>query len=188
MTRDWLSAAASLRASVQPAAPRPLESHEVLQRCMERFGANRDAARSAPLESPPQLLDAHLIADGEALEAAWQTELRAMIAARRGGAEALAAALAARAQSEAIVDASRRRARSLLAASGLRRGPSPGGATARRSLRGRTTSMTTACGPKWRSCRATTRPRRGARRRPARDAVRARAGLRSPPVRYRRRS
>ena len=103
MTRDWLSAAASLRASVQPAAPRPLESHEVLQRRMERFGANRDAARSAPLESPPQLLDAHLIADGEALEAAWQTELRAMIAARRGGAEALAAALAARTQSEAIV-------------------------------------------------------------------------------------
>ena len=70
---------------------------------MDRFGPRRDAARSAPLESPPQPLDAHLIADGEALEAAWQAELRAMIAARRGGAEALAAARAARDESEAIV-------------------------------------------------------------------------------------
>jgi hypothetical protein len=70
---------------------------------MDRFGPRRDAARTAPLESPPQPLDANLIADGEALEAAWQAELRAMIAARRGGAEATAAALAARAQSEAIV-------------------------------------------------------------------------------------
>ena len=85
MTRDWLSAAASLRASVQPAAPRPLRIEEDLKRRMERFGANRDAARGARLESPPQPLDAHLIADGEALEAAWQAELRAMIAARRGG-------------------------------------------------------------------------------------------------------
>jgi hypothetical protein len=70
---------------------------------MDRFGPRRDAARSAPLESPPQPLDAHLLADGEALEAAWQAELRAMIAARRGGAEALAAARSARADSEAIV-------------------------------------------------------------------------------------
>jgi hypothetical protein len=70
---------------------------------MERFGASPDAARRAPLESSPQPLDAHLLADGEALEAAWQAELRAMIAARRGGAEALVAARAARAQCEAIV-------------------------------------------------------------------------------------
>jgi hypothetical protein len=99
MTKIWFAAATSFRTPVQPAAPRPLHSHEVLQRRMDRFGPRRDAARSAPLESPPQPLDAHLIADGEALEAAWQAELRAMIAARRGGAEALAA----RADSEAIV-------------------------------------------------------------------------------------
>ena len=70
---------------------------------MKRFGASRDAARSAPLKSSPQPLDANLLADGEALEAAWQAELRAMIAARRGSVEALAAAVAARGQSEAIV-------------------------------------------------------------------------------------
>jgi len=70
---------------------------------MDRLGPRRDAARSVPLEAPPQPLDARLIADGEALEAAWQAEIRAMIAARRGGAQAVAAAQAARAQSEAIV-------------------------------------------------------------------------------------
>jgi len=103
MTRNWFPATASLRAPVRPPAPLPLESQEGLRRRMERVGANRDAARNAPLDSPPQPLDAHLLADGEALEAAWQAEIRAMIAARRGGAEALAAVLAARAQSEAIV-------------------------------------------------------------------------------------
>ncbi len=103
MTKIWFAAATSFRTSVQPAAPRPLQSHEVLQRRMDQFGPRRDAARSAPLESPPQPLDANLIADGEALEAAWQAELRAMIAARRGGAEALATARAARGDSEAIV-------------------------------------------------------------------------------------
>jgi hypothetical protein len=74
-----------------------------LQRRIDRFGPRRDAARSAPLESPPQPLDANLLADGEALEAAWQVEIRAMIAARRGGAQVVAAARAARAESEAIV-------------------------------------------------------------------------------------
>jgi len=70
---------------------------------MDRFGPRRDAARSTPIDAPPQPLDANLIADGEALEAAWQAELRAMIVARRGGAEAVTAARAARATSEAIV-------------------------------------------------------------------------------------
>jgi hypothetical protein len=70
---------------------------------MDRFGPRRDIARSAPLESPPQPLDARLLADGDALEAAWQVELRAMIAVRRGGAQAVATAQAARSSSEAIV-------------------------------------------------------------------------------------
>jgi len=103
MTKVWFAAATSFRASVQPSVPRPLPSHEVLQRRMDRFGPRRDAARSATLEAPPQPLDANLLADGEALEAAWQAELRAMIAARRGGAQAAATARAARAESEAIV-------------------------------------------------------------------------------------
>ena len=103
MTKVWFASTASFRTAGQPAAPRSLPSHEVLQRRMDRFGPRRDAARSAPLDAPPQPLDAHLIADGEALEAAWQMEIRAMIGARRGGAEARAAALAARAECEAIV-------------------------------------------------------------------------------------
>ena len=103
MTKRWLLAASSLRAAIQPTAPPPLQSHEILQRRMERFGPSHDAARSAPLDVSPQPLDSHLLADGEALEAAWQAELRAMIAARRGGAEALMAARAARGQCEAIV-------------------------------------------------------------------------------------
>ena len=103
MTKIWFAAAPSFRTSAQAAVPRPLPSHEVLQRRMDSFSPRRDAARSAALESPPQPLDARLIADGEALEAAWQAEIRAMIAARRGGAQAVAAAQAARAQSDAIV-------------------------------------------------------------------------------------
>ena len=103
MTKVWFAAATSFRASVQPAVPHALQSHEVLQRRMDRFGPRRDTARSAPLESPPQPLDANLLADGDALEAAWQMELRAMIAARRGGAEAVATARAARGASETIV-------------------------------------------------------------------------------------
>ena len=103
MTKIWFAAASAFRASVQPAVPRPAPSHEVLQRRIDRFGPRRDAARSAPLESPPQPLDANLLADGEALEAAWQVEIRAMIAARRGGAQVVAAARAARGESEAIV-------------------------------------------------------------------------------------
>lgn len=103
MNRKWLLAATSIRAALQPVAPLPLQSHEVLQRRMERFGSSSDAARSAPLESSPQALDAHLLADGEALEAAWQAELRTMIAARRGSAEALVEAQAARDECEAIV-------------------------------------------------------------------------------------
>jgi len=78
MTKVWFAAATSFRASVQAAVPRPLPSHEVLQRRMDSFGPRRDAARSAPLETPPQPLDARLLADGEALESAWQAELRAM--------------------------------------------------------------------------------------------------------------
>jgi hypothetical protein len=103
MTRKWLSMAASFRAPVQSAAPRPLEGQEALQRRRERLGASRDAARRAPLAPPVQPLDAQLLADGEALEAAWQAELRAMIAARRGGAEALVTARAVRGECEAIV-------------------------------------------------------------------------------------
>jgi len=103
MTKVWLSTATTFRAPFQPAAPRPVPGYEVLQRRMDRLGARRDSARSAPFEAPPLPLDFHLLADGEALEAAWQGELRAMIAARRGGAEARTAAREARAESEAIV-------------------------------------------------------------------------------------
>jgi hypothetical protein len=103
MRKKWLLAATSVRAALQPTAPPALQSHEILQRRMERFGPGHEAARGAALESSPQPLDAHLLADGEALEAAWQAELRAMIAARRGGAEALVAARAARNECEAIV-------------------------------------------------------------------------------------
>jgi hypothetical protein len=103
MTKVWFGAVTSFRASVQPVVPQSLQSRDVLQRRMDRFGPRRDIARSAPLESPPQPLDAQLLADGDALEAAWQRELRAMIGARRGGAQAAAMARAARAESEAIV-------------------------------------------------------------------------------------
>jgi len=103
MTKIWFSAAATLRDSLRPAVPSPDPGYEALQRRMDRIGARREIARGLPLEGPPLPLDFHLLADGEALEAAWQTEIRMMIAARRGGAEAQAAAAAARADCEAIV-------------------------------------------------------------------------------------
>ena len=72
MTKIWLSTASTLRAPFQPAAPRPVPGYEVLQRRMDRFGARREAARSAPIEAPPLPLDFYLLEDGEALESAWQ--------------------------------------------------------------------------------------------------------------------
>ena len=103
MTKIWLAATTSLRATVRPAAPTSNPGYEVLQRRMGQFGVRRGAARSVAIEAPPLPLDFHLLADGEALEAAWQTEIRLMIVARRGGAEARAAARAARTDCEEIV-------------------------------------------------------------------------------------
>jgi hypothetical protein len=92
MTKIWLASATSFRTLNAALAPRPLPTQDNLQRRMDRFGSRSEAAR-----------DAQLIEDGAALEAAWQGELRSMIAARRGGAEDKAAARAVRAASEAIV-------------------------------------------------------------------------------------
>jgi hypothetical protein len=103
MTKIWLASKTSFRALNTSLAPRPLPVQDNLQRRMDRFGSRSDMARSGAVNAPPQALDAQLIEDGAALEAAWQGELRSMIAARRGGAAEKAAARAIRAGSEAIV-------------------------------------------------------------------------------------
>ena len=86
MTKIWFAAA---RPSVRrysrppPSAPRLSRFCNAVWTDSVRVATPRAALRS---KSPPQPLDARLLADGEALEAAWQAEIRAMIAARRGGA------------------------------------------------------------------------------------------------------
>ena len=102
MTKIWLATTTAFRAP-NVAIPRLLPAQSPLQRRVEGFGQRRETGRNGAVNGSPQPLDAQLIADGEALEAAWQGELRAMIAARRGGPEAKAAARAIRSTSEAIV-------------------------------------------------------------------------------------
>jgi hypothetical protein len=103
MTKIWLASATSFRTLNAGLTPRPLPIQDNLQRRMDRFGSRSDMARSGAVNATPQPLDAQLIEDGAALEAAWQGELRSMIAARRGGAQEKAAARAVRAASEDIV-------------------------------------------------------------------------------------
>ncbi len=83
---------------------RPHLNQDALSRRMDRFGARRDGGRTGAMTSPPQHMDARLLEDGEALEAAWQFELRTLIAARRlKTPEAGTAARAAQASCATIV-------------------------------------------------------------------------------------
>ncbi len=52
-------------------------------RRMEQFDARRNGARTGAVTSPPQHLDARLLEDGEALEAAWAYEIATLIAKKR---------------------------------------------------------------------------------------------------------
>ena len=103
MTKNWSAVATVFRAQHAMVSSRQPSGLDSLQRRMDCFGPRREPARTGQPTAPPQLLDAALIACGDALEAAWQVELRAMIAARRGGDAERGAAQAARAASEAIV-------------------------------------------------------------------------------------
>jgi hypothetical protein len=79
-------------------------NQQALLRRMDRLGSRSSGARRGALSLAPQHLDARLLEDGAALEAAWQAELRAMIVQRRTRTpEAEAAAKAARAAAAAIV-------------------------------------------------------------------------------------
>jgi hypothetical protein len=103
MTKIWLATTTSFRTPNSATPSRSLPVQNPLQRRVDGFGQRREPARNGAVNGTPQPLDSQLIADGEALEAAWQGEMRAMIAARRGAPEAQAAARAVRAASEAIV-------------------------------------------------------------------------------------
>jgi hypothetical protein len=90
---DWGFGASKLVAN-----SRPQVNQDAVSRRLDRLGARRDGARAGVAASPPQHLDARLIEDVEALEAAWQRELRALIFAKRHKTpEAVAAYAAARA-------------------------------------------------------------------------------------------
>lgn len=84
MTKISLAVAEwSFSASKPVVANRSHLNQNVFCRRMDRFGGRRDAGRFGAIASPPQRLDARLLEDAEALEAAWQYELSALIAARR---------------------------------------------------------------------------------------------------------
>ena len=70
-------------ASKPAVTSRPYFNQDAFSRRMDRFGARREGGRTGAITSSPQHLDARLLEDGEALEAAWQWELRALIASRR---------------------------------------------------------------------------------------------------------
>lgn len=73
-------------------------------RRMERCDARRNAARSVAVAPAPRHLDARLLEEGEALEAAWQREVATLIVMRRlKTPEADAAANAARSACALIV-------------------------------------------------------------------------------------
>ena len=73
-------------------------------RRMEQFDARRNGARTGAVTSAPRHLDAKLLEEGEALEAAWAYEIATLIAKKRlGTPEADAAANAARAACALVV-------------------------------------------------------------------------------------
>ena len=79
-------------------------NQQALDRRLDWVGSRLNGARTTALASPPQHLDERLLADGAALEAAWQTELKAMIAVKRSKtSEARAIAEAARAATALVV-------------------------------------------------------------------------------------
>ncbi len=74
-------------------------NHQTFARRLDRIGS-----RAGAVSGQPQHLDARLLEDGTALEAAWQVEVRAMVAFRRERTpEAEAALEAARADAASIV-------------------------------------------------------------------------------------
>lgn len=79
-------------------------NHQALSQRMVRLTLRNNGSRTAALDSSPQHLDARLLEDGHALEAAWGRELNAMIAWKRSPTdESQAAVKAARTASAQIV-------------------------------------------------------------------------------------
>ncbi len=105
MTKFTISAAFESFRSLKPSGySRQLFNQQVLSRRMDRLGARRLGGRIGAVASPPQHLDARLLEDGQALEVAWNFELKALVASRRlKTPEAQAAAKAARSATAAIV-------------------------------------------------------------------------------------
>ena len=105
MTKFTFSTAFESIQSLKPSSfSRQQFNQQALSRRMDRVGARPNGARAGGLAGAPQHLDARLLEDGAALEAAWQAELKAMIAFRRAQtSEAQAVAKAARAGAAAIV-------------------------------------------------------------------------------------
>ncbi|MBV8474508.1 MAG: hypothetical protein JO107_09900 [Hyphomicrobiales bacterium] len=91
MTKFAFSAAfESLYSIGSPALGRQSSNHHAFARRLDRIGS-----RSGGVTGAPQHLDARLLEDGVALEAAWQAEVGAMIAFRRERTPQSQAALAA---------------------------------------------------------------------------------------------
>jgi hypothetical protein len=80
-------------------------NHEAFLKRMERLDARRDRTRPAPVAPAPQVSDAELLRDGEALENAWRFEIAALMVTRRlNTADAAAVVQRARAATEAVVE------------------------------------------------------------------------------------
>lgn len=90
-------------ASKPAVTSRPYFNQDAFSRRMDRFGARREGGRTGAITSSPQHLDARLLEDGEALEAAWQWELRAIASRRLKTPEAEAAASVAQTACATIV-------------------------------------------------------------------------------------
>lgn len=105
MTKFTFSAAfESVQSSKPSGLSRQKFNQQALVRRLDRLGSRSYGARSGALAGAPQHLDARLLEDGAAFEAAWQAEILAMVGVRRSPTPQAEAALqAARAAVAAVV-------------------------------------------------------------------------------------
>jgi hypothetical protein len=105
MTKFTISSAfVSLQALKPSGYSRQKFNQYALSRRVDQLSMRNSGGRSGAVTSVPQHLDARLVEDGQALEAAWQVEIKMLIADKRlKTEESRSAVRTARAGSERIV-------------------------------------------------------------------------------------
>jgi hypothetical protein len=105
MTKFTISTAFVSLQSLKPSGySRQKFNQYTLSRRVDQLSIRHSGGRTGPITSVPQHLDAKLIEDGQALEAAWQVEIKMLIAHKRQKTEeSMSDARTARAATERVV-------------------------------------------------------------------------------------